>query len=542
MATVLVSPGPPLAPLALTSSLFGTGGLHLLFAGLVEGRVVNWVPISLLRVPLCCSLLLGTLIGCLKQDGKTVSSERLPVKQVGNEREADGGGEAPVAKHPKRGFQEYVKNPDLFREEAGEMERERAAQPPTPREVAGLVSEMGRRRLKYDELERVKQAGDAAVPLLQKALRDEKFLLHRYGKDIFDGSVIETALDILEPFALPEASLLEPALRHSDEFFRYHALFHLARCGNDDAIDALKSGLKSPSAQCRTWTLMGLEFLKRTGRGSKAFRAVIFEAALPLLADKEYNPAEYAPRALLALDFRRAQQVLLGEDVFYPQNKYVYKVLQALKDANVPVPGPQLRKLLSEIKPKAAKFPFDYAYAEGLILLARAEGSGARDLIGDAQSWGNAEVKEGAAKALEIAAGVNDAYGFVMDLYQRKGAKGLAETQLYYLTLSWLDAEVRNGGFSQYYFNSSGALASYAVKAAQSVGASELAAIIEKANALFGKDGPDPDRGKRMDQLSKIDLAALTKLDSQYYECADRLSELLPKFVSSNSEAFKRAK
>jgi Domain of unknown function (DUF4375) len=421
-----------------------------------------------------------------------------------------------MAKRPDHGFKEYVKNPDLFRQEAREKGLADSAPPPAPQELAELVSAMGRRRLEYEELQKLKRAGDQAAPLLQTALRDEKFLFHRYGKGVLDGSPIETALDLLEPLGLPAASLLEPALRHPDEFFRYHALYHLARCGNDDAIAPLAAGLNSPSEQCRTWTLMGLEFLKDSPRGSTKFRAALFEAALPLLADKAYGPAEHAPRALLALDFGRAKVVLLGKDVFRPENQSVNKVLQALKDAKVPVPGLQLRNLLAGIKEKATGYPFDYAYADGLILLARVEGSGARDLIGDAQGWGNAKVKEGAAEASTIAAGVTDAYGFVSELYRRKGAQGLTEPQLDYLTLCWLDAEVRNGGFSQYYFNSSGELAPYAVKAAKAVGAPELAAVIQKANALFGKDGPDPDRDKRMDQLSKIDLKALEQLDTRY--------------------------
>jgi hypothetical protein len=284
---------------------------------------------------------------------------------------------------------------------------------------------------------------------------------------------------------------------------------------------------------------MGLEFLKDSPRGSKKFRAALFKASLPILADKEYGPAEHAPRALLALDFRGATSVLLGEDIFRPDNRSINKVLQALKDANVPVRALQLRKLLAGIKTKAADYPFDYAYAESLVLLARAEGSRAKDLISDAQSWGNDKVKEGAAQALGIAAGVNDAYGFVIEIYRRRGAKGLTEPQLYYLTLSWLDAEVRNGGFSQYYFNSSGELATHAVKAARSVGAAEITAIIEKANTLFGRNGPDADRDRRMDQLSKIDLKALEELDTRYYKCAERLSEILPRFVASHPEAFK---
>jgi hypothetical protein len=484
-----------------------------------------------------CILVLAPLAGCARQGRETATAGHAA---NGSQDGQNTAAEIRMARRPKHGFGEYVKNPDLFRQEAEELEK--ATPAPTQSELARLVATMRSRRLEYEELQKLTKAGDKAVPLLMEALRDKEFLFHRYGETVLDGSPMETALDFLEPFRLPEATVLEPALQHPDKFFRYHALCHLARCGNDEAIPALKIGLKSEIVDCRTWTLMGLAFLKNSPWGSPKFRAALFDAAVPLLDDKEYGPAEHAPRALLALDPARAKSVLLGKDVFGPSNRWMSEVLQALKEADVLVPGPQLRSLLAGIKSKAKDFPFDRAYAEALILLARAEGAHARDIIADAQSWGNARVKDGAAEASMVAAGIRDAYRFVTDLYERKGASGLTETQLYYLTLYWLDAEVNNGGFSQYFFNSSGDLGLHAVDAARAVGAPEVASIVQKANALFGKKGPDPDRDTRMDQLSKIDPKALEELDNKYYKCSERLSELLPRFVAAHSKSFKPAK
>jgi hypothetical protein len=487
-------------------------------------------------------VILAALAGCSRQGQETAGTSNLSVDGSRESSGQNAAGEMRMTRHPKHGFTEYVKNPDLFREEAAEMEEAEATPAPTQQELTELVAAMRSRSLEYEELQKLRKAGNKAVPLLKEALRDERFLFHRYGPSVIDGSAMQTALDLLEPFGLPEVTILEPALRHADSFFRYHALYHLARCGNDDAIAALKAGLKSDIEDCRTYTLMGLAFLKNSLRSSKKFRTELFEATVPLLADKEYGPAEHAPRALLALDLGRAKSVLLGKEVFGPDNRSISKVLQALKEANVSVPGSQLRSLLTGLKDKAKDYPFDYAYAEALVLLARAEGERASDVIQDAQTWGNDHVKEGAAEASVVAAGVSDAHRFVSDLYRRKGASGLTEPQLYYLTLRWLDGEVNNGGFSQYFFNSSGDLALHAVDAARAVGAPELAGILQKANALFGKKGPDPDRDKRMDQLSRIDLEALEKLDDKYYKCPERLSELLPRFVASHAESFKSIK
>src|SRR5262249_9151011 len=154
-----------------------------------------------------------------------------------------------------------------------------------------------------------------------------------------NGSPMESVFDLLEPFAEPPAAVLEPALRHENEYFRYNALYHLARCGNDDAITALQGGLASPSESCRTYTLIGLEFLAKSGRGSDRFRRELFDAVLPLLHDDEYSPAEHAPRALLVLDRPRAVNVLLGEDILRADNRNFQETLRALKDAEVPLPA-----------------------------------------------------------------------------------------------------------------------------------------------------------------------------------------------------------
>jgi hypothetical protein len=443
--------------------------------------------------------------------------------------------EVSVAKKPKRSFWEYVKNPGLFWEETREAAR---ADAPAPGgDLATLVAALYTSRPEYEDLQQLRMAGRKAVPLLVAALRDPKFLFHRYGGSGLDGSPLETALDLLEPFAEPPAAVLEPALRHEDEYFRSRALYHLARCGHDAAIPALEAGLASPSEECRTYALMGLEFLQRTGRGSERFRRALFDAAVPLLHDDEYNPAEHAPRALLVLDRERAVKVLLGEDVLRPDNRNVRRALQAFKDAEVSVPAARLRALLAAIRDKADDYPFDYAYADGLILLARAEGAAAGDRIADARAWGNERVRKGAAEAAGVAAGVRDADAVVAERFERAGASGLSEPQLYYL--SGLDAEVRNGGFTQYFFNSAGDLAGRAVDAAETVGAHEAARIIRAAVALFGPGGPAPDRDARMNQLSAIEHAALAELDARYYDCPDDLRELLPLYVARHPDEFR---
>ena len=140
---------------------------------------------------------------------------------------------------------------------------------------------------------------------------------------------------------------------------------------------------------------------------------------------------------------------------------------------------------------------------------------------------------------MAIATGATDAYGVVWERFEKEGVDGLTEPQRHYLTLRILDAEVRNGGFAQYFFNSSGDLAEYAVEAAKAVGAAAVASIIHDAVALFGDDGPNSDRENRHYQLAGIPEDELERLTNAYYDSDDDLRVILPLYASRNSDHFR---
>src|SRR5262245_26824721 len=71
--------------------------------------------------------------------------------------------------------------------------------------------------------------------------------------------------------------------------------------------------------------------------------------------------------------------------------------------------------------------------------------------------------------------------------------------------LVWeVEAEVNNGGFNQFFFNSAGDRASATVAALRTIGAERMASIVDRANASF-PDGPPVDRSIRQELLETID-------------------------------------
>ena len=84
------------------------------------------------------------------------------------------------------------------------------------------------------------------------------------------------------------------------------------------------------------------------------------------------------------------------------------------------------------------------------------------------------------------------------------------------LALGGLRAEVNNGGFHQYFFNSAGDLVTDALDAAQIADADELTSLIRQALSMLNV--PDAsDRVARQDALSKLGPEQFADVDDSYY-------------------------
>ena len=101
-----------------------------------------------------------------------------------------------------------------------------------------------------------------------------------------------------------------------------------------------------------------------------------------------------------------------------------------------------------------------------------------------------------------------------------------------------LEGEVNNGGFDQYFFNSSGDTAFAVVDALKAIGADSTAQILAAANALFPGLSPPRDRDARQSLLAGFEpeqQATLERLDQQFFLYPDNLTELLHDYVKRNS-------
>jgi hypothetical protein len=126
---------------------------------------------------------------------------------------------------------------------------------------------------------------------------------------------------------------------------------------------------------------------------------------------------------------------------------------------------------------------------------------------------------------------LDEACNEAMSRYLDDGFNALTPDEQLLVVIWALEAEVNNGGFHQYYFNSSGDFARYASRMLREIGAKNMAQIVDEANAVFGPVGPPDNRDERQKALETIDDDSWDQLDNKFCANPDNVSELLSKHL-----------
>ena len=104
-----------------------------------------------------------------------------------------------------------------------------------------------------------------------------------------------------------------------------------------------------------------------------------------------------------------------------------------------------------------------------------------------------------------------------------------------------LEREVNNGGFNQYFYNSSGDYSNETVEALKAIGAIKTSSILQRAINQFPNGIVPKDRDERISLLQQIENKAnekCDKLDQEFYNYEDNLNELNIEFIKKNKKDF----
>ena len=126
---------------------------------------------------------------------------------------------------------------------------------------------------------------------------------------------------------------------------------------------------------------------------------------------------------------------------------------------------------------------------------------------------------------------------------KKESGQEVSGVELVILAVEALEREVGNGGYSQFFYNSSVEYAPIIVDALRSIGCNEIADLTQKAIDLLGVKSLDPEEiEERMDPDDEELEDSLSKLDDIYFnEVNDVPGYALFDYIKNNRENIKLA-
>lgn len=118
----------------------------------------------------------------------------------------------------------------------------------------------------------------------------------------------------------------------------------------------------------------------------------------------------------------------------------------------------------------------------------------------------------------------------------------LTEEEKTIVYIEELEREVNNGGFSQFFFNTSGNFTEEIIRALRIIGSTKFTEIVEKAITQFPNSYVPKDRTERQNILERIENEAdpvWEKLDAEFYTYEEDIYALMQNYILANIKRFR---
>ena len=322
---------------------------------------------------------------------------------------------------------------------------------------------------------------------------------------------------------------------------RAKAGWHLAAFGSSEVAETTAALLEKDNSLVVSWTFRGVRSAITQQRATDDFRARLYPVALKL-CESEKPPflyPDYLESHLLWLGRERGADFLRQR--IAGGTRLVANAVEGFIQAQQPLDPAMLLKIIEGYRAQLEEKEGHWrvrTYGAALKSLAQQKHPRAKSLIdailaeppSDAERGvrrhDNERLRrvEAAAKALCLLDGfdlekVGPKLGHREDFFFRRDLTAV-ERDLN----SLLDAEVGNGGFGQYFGNSSGERWKEDLAMLKRIDAPQLRSILKRAVSSFGWSGPALDRTAREEQLDRFSEAADKKLSDateSWYESTE---------------------
>jgi HEAT repeat protein len=416
----------------------------------------------------------------------------------------------------------------------------------TTDEIQALVNELYERKDAGLAAAKLKIIGSKATPKLIAALETQQIYNTKFTAPDFlfveSFSPFQRICDIFEKTTPPEA--IEPLTRyatHQDDHFRGYAAITLGNIATKECIGLMTKLLGDEDAGVRSSAMLGMQRALKTRPASDPFFLALVPAIKGTLDWNDKSILDEAPNLLLAIERERSIPLLLSEKYFTPSNEYFADILEAMNDAQIPVPHDKLLPLLTKLEPHSDEYPYKRQYAAAIVAYAHHPDAKTEAYLLTRKDSKNEDIAEAAIEGLGVFAGLIDPFAVVTAQLEEKGWSKLTKPQQHYYAVKVYDDEVRIDGHVQYFFSQFGSQYATALAGLAAIGAKNRAAMLRNAGQLFGPDGPPTDTNERNQQLDSFTLEQrqnLHAIDSEYYECKPSCTALLTLFALKHKEDF----
>jgi len=454
----------------------------------------------------------------------------------------------------KGGFWDFVKNP-------GAMKNRRWSDPPGKAfplpagdsEEAWDASLRKAIEEQWDTFEYTRMADRSPriAPAAARLMRDSAFVGHAWpnpdnGLPHWNLSALERLLGQVVPIdVLPH---VEAFLAHDNEWCRHCAAEILGRIDDVRAASAIRRCISSDDHRLREGVFHGMTTTVYEREGSSELIRSLWPDLLQAFAAEKvyYSSVSTIIRRMAGADSDRARSELHAEAILRWDHRNLDDILAGLRSAKIP-PERNLVLGLAERWRKEPAPEWSSAYHRGkvlgaclmLLLPSNAERADAetKALVMAMLDDPSKEARSSACPAFLRMHGITIDPASLCHaiLYDQKGI--LSPPQRSYWEVQLLLGEVQNGGWHQYFVNSSGDGWKYCLSGAKEMGLQQVVGDMGKATALFGPEGPDVSRDRRWEQLSQFSKHQDKILEGLSIEGND-VEVALAKFAVQNRDEF----
>jgi HEAT repeat protein len=443
-------------------------------------------------------------------------------------------------------FWDVVRNPDAMPDldqYHAEVEKAAAALSGSPGKVAQLVDHFvfgeGSSSEAWTELRILakleKQSYPRALEILRDpAMRDKLTVMTGESHVFLPAGPINRLCEIFDQDAPPPreaASLLSTFLQSESDEIRKNVALVIGSIGSTDSIPDLRRALSDSEEYVRSYALMGIQRAIEGDRIEESSQDEFFALVAGMWPhDTSFSVCDSIPLILLRLDRERAVELLLSDDLFTTRFEPVWRILEAFNSESVEVPRARLLAIIGE----ANKEPLDSVLEQALPLLGGHRNEKDLVILERFLEHENEDVSRGATEALYRFHRYYDLIRDPWEIVKNSGWNALTAAEKHICAIEHLDAEVDNGGFAQYFFNSSGDNWQDALNGLVAIGAKRRHQIMLATVEKFGDTKPAADIDMRRSQLAQVVRESedpFNEHDSAWYDVEDEnLDRLLFKY------------